>query len=207
MRKDSTLLAELNQSRIILISISITLGFWVATLGVNFTWSTDDYIRLAALTSQEGFELKDVKIINITTANEMYMAVKKYLKSNIAIFTAAVSDIKPKKIIKHKIKKEKFKKISLINNADIVKKICSSKKLRPQLVIGFAAETENLISNATKKIKDKGCDWIVGNEVNKNNKVFGSDFNKIILKYSLGDIIMLRIIRNGNARYVAYEIS
>ncbi len=123
----------------------------------------------------------NVKIINIITAEEMYKTVRKCLKTDIAIFTAAVSDIKPTKKIKQKIKREKFKNITLMNNPDIVKKICSSKKLRPQLVISFAAETENLITNATKKIKAKGSDWIVGNKIDKNNRVFGSDFNKIIL--------------------------
>jgi len=56
-----------------------------------------------------------------------------------------------------------------------------NKKKRPKLVIGFAAETKNIINNSLKKIKTKGCDWIVGNEIGDKNKVFGSDYNKIVI--------------------------
>ena len=73
------------------------------------------------------------------------------------------------------------RKITLTNNPDIIKNICLKKNKRPQLVIGFALETKNLVTNALKKIKIKGCDWIVANELNKQNKVFGSDFNKIVI--------------------------
>ena len=123
----------------------------------------------------------NVKTIKVKTANEMNIAVQKNLPANIAIFAAAVSDIKPKKIKNYKIKNDKLINIQLIKNPDIIKNVSLNKKKRPQLVIGFALETDNIIDNSLKKIKSKRCDWIIANKLDKNNQVFGSDFNKITL--------------------------
>ena len=123
----------------------------------------------------------NVKIINIKTAKEMNMVVKKNLTADVAIFTAAVSDVRPKKLKNYKIKKDKLKKISLISNPDIIKNVSLNKKNRPKLTIGFALETSNEINNSLIKIKSKKCDWIIANKVSKDNQVFGSDFNKISL--------------------------
>ena len=123
----------------------------------------------------------NVKIINIKTAKEMNMVVKKNLTADVAIFTAAVSDVRPKKLKNYKIKKDKLKKISLISNPDIIKNVSLNKKKRPKLTIGFALETSNEINNSLIKIKSKKCDWIIANKVSKDNQVFGSDFNKISL--------------------------
>lgn len=119
------------------------------------------------------------KLIKIRSAKEMYAAVKKNLKTDIAIFTAAVSDAKPKKISKFKIKKENFKNITLKKNKDILMDVALSKSSRPKVVIGFAAETNNHLKNAKKKLTEKNCDAIIVNKINKNNKVFGSDKNKV----------------------------
>jgi len=123
----------------------------------------------------------NVKTIKVKTANEMNIAVQKNLPANIAIFASAVSDIKPKKIKNYKIKNDKLINIPLIKNPDIIKNVSLNKKKRPQLVIGFALETDNIIDNSLKKIKSKRCDWIIANKLSKNNQVFGSDFNKITL--------------------------
>ena len=123
----------------------------------------------------------NVKIIKIKTASEMNAEVKKNLFADIAIFAAAVSDIRTKKLKNYKIKKNKLKNISLINTSDIIKSVSLNKKKRPRLVIGFALETNNEINNSLIKIKSKGCDWIITNKLSKNNQVFGSDFNKITL--------------------------
>ena len=123
----------------------------------------------------------NVKIINIKTAKEMNMVVKKNLTADVAVFTAAVSDVRPKKLKNYKIKKDKLKKISLISNPDIIKNVSLNKKKRPKLTIGFALETSNEINNSLIKIKSKKCDWIIANKVGKDNQVFGSDFNKISL--------------------------
>ena len=119
------------------------------------------------------------KLIKISTAKEMYIAVKKNLKTDIAIFTAAVVDASPKNFSKIKIKKENFKKIDLKKNKDILYEVSSLKKGRPRIVIGFAAETTNHIKNAKDKLIKKKCDAIVVNKIEKNNQVFGSEMNKI----------------------------
>ena len=100
-------------------------------------------------------------------------------KVDIAFFTAAVSDFSPIKFNKTKIKKENISKIDLKKNMDILKSISSLKKNRPNLVIGFAAETDNHILNAKKKLVEKKCDIIVVNKIDKKNQVFGSNFNKV----------------------------
>ena len=119
------------------------------------------------------------KLIKIQTADEMYKAVKKNLKTDIAIFTAAVADASPKKFSNVKIKKEHFKKINLKKNKDILYEASLSKKNRPKIVIGFAAETTNHIKNAKTKLIKKHCDAIIVNKIDKKNQVFGSDMNKI----------------------------
>tara|TARA_Y100001970_G_C14240591_1_gene864680 strand:- start:2021 stop:3184 length:1164 start_codon:yes stop_codon:yes gene_type:complete len=118
------------------------------------------------------------KLIKVKTANEMFNAVKKNIRVDIAIFAAAVSDVSPKKFSQIKIKKNKLNFIDLVNNKDIVKEISCSKKLRPKIVIGFAAETNNHFKNASAKLFNKKCDAIILNKIN-NNMVFGSDYNQI----------------------------
>jgi len=119
------------------------------------------------------------KLIKVKTAKEMSIAAKKYSGVDIAIFTAAVSDASPRKLSNSKIKKENLKNIILKKNTDILHNISSLKKNRPNIVIGFAAETTNHINNAKKKLKTKKCDAIIVNKINNNNKVFGSDHNKV----------------------------
>ena len=109
----------------------------------------------------------------------MLKAVKENSRVDIAIFTAAVSDVSPKKKFKIKIKKENLNNISLTKNKDILYEISSLKKNRPKIVVGFAAETNNHIKNARKKLLNKKCDAIVVNKIDKNNQVFGSDLNKV----------------------------
>ena len=118
------------------------------------------------------------KLIKVKTAKEMFTAVKKHSEVDIAIFTAAVSDASPRKLFNYKIKKENLKNIILKKNRDILQNISSLKKNRPNIVIGFAAETTNHINNAKKKLQSKKCDAIIVNKID-NNKVFGSDHNKV----------------------------
>ena len=122
----------------------------------------------------------NIKVINITTAKEMFNSVKKIKNADIAICNAAVSDWTIKKPSNTKIKKNtKNPKINLISNPDILKSIAKRKINRPKLVIGFAAETNDLINNATKKLKEKECDWIIANDVLKDPDIFGGEKNKI----------------------------
>ena len=123
------------------------------------------------------------KIIKVKTAKEMMRAVKKNINVDIAIFAAAVSDISPKKTLNKKIKKEYLENIFFKKNDDILSKISSLKRNRPKIVIGFAAETDNAIQNAKKKLLDKKCDAIILNKIDKKNKIFGEDTNKVSFIY------------------------
>ena len=119
------------------------------------------------------------RLIKVKTAKEMYNAVKKNIKVDIAIFAAAVSDLTPLNKSKNKIKKDDLQIIKLKRNKDILKEISHLKKNRPRVIIGFAAETRDHISNARKKLFEKKCDAIIVNKINKYNDVFNSDFNKV----------------------------
>ena len=149
----------------------------------------------------------NVKIINVNTSKEMDKAVHNSLPADIAIFAAAVSDIKPKVTQNYKIKKHKLKKILLNKTPDIIKRISSNKTKRPKLVIGFALETNNEIQNSLKKIKSKGCDWIIANKLNKNNQVFGSDYNKIILIKKNKKIKYKKMTKINVAKNIVSEIA
>ena len=125
---------------------------------------------------------QSVNTIHVETANEMLQAVKNSLPADIAIMTAAVSDWQVKNAKSKKIKKSNANKsptLSLTENPDILSYVGKLKKNRPKLVIGFAAESENLIKNAKSKLLNKNADWIIANKIEKNNSVFGSDKNNI----------------------------
>ena len=120
------------------------------------------------------------KIINVESAREMYDAVFKNGPYNVAICAAAVSDWYVDNKNSKKIKKSFLKspQISLKENPDILSDISKSKN-RPELVIGFAAETDDLINNAKSKLNQKGCDIIVANKIDNKSSVFGNLENKV----------------------------
>ena len=127
--------------------------------------------------------LKDIvgaKNIHVSNANQMFEAVKKESKdSDVLIMAAAVSDWTPASYVNSKIKKTKKNtwQIDLIKTPDILKSI----KNKELIKIGFSAETDDLIANATKKLKEKELDFIVANDVTKENSGFSSDNNKVFL--------------------------
>ena len=128
-------------------------------------------------------KLNGIKTIHIETAKEMLEACENELPADIAICAAAVCDWTPKTFEDHKIKKRKNDKglqIQLTENPDILKTIATHKH-RPNLVIGFAAETNDLIPNAQEKLTNKNCDWILTNDVSNDENVFGSDENHVYL--------------------------
>ncbi len=126
---------------------------------------------------------KNIKLIKVQSAEEMYEETKKSLPVDIVVSAAAVGDFKVSQIKKNKIKKQDITKLELEKNKDILKFLSTHNSLRPKLVIGFAAETNNIIKNAEEKIKTKYCDWIIANDVSKSEIGFASDFNEVSIIY------------------------
>ena len=120
-----------------------------------------------------------VKAINVNSAIEMYERTIENLPVDVAVFGAAVADFKMKEIKSNKIKKENFEKLEIEKNKDILGNISKHNRLRPKIVIGFAAETNNLDANARKKLNEKNCDWIIANDVSNKRIGFDSEYNEV----------------------------
>ena len=130
-----------------------------------------------------------VKTVHVETAREMLQAVERALPVDVAIFAAAVADWRVANAGQQKIKKaagQATPALSLVENPDILSTIAHRKTRRPQLVIGFAAETENVIGNARAKLASKGCDWILANDVSPQTGIMGGDRNTIELVTATG---------------------
>ena len=125
----------------------------------------------------------NINLINVETAEEMFRATLNNLPADVAIFSAAVGDYKVKNISKEKIKKVSNLNLELEKNVDILNYISNHNSLRPKLVIGFAAETNNLEKYANKKLNEKNCDWIIANDVSNKKIGFNSDFNEVSIFY------------------------
>ena len=113
----------------------------------------------------------------------MFRATQQNLPTDIAIFSAAVADFKINQKNEDKIKKQDTLTLKLEKNIDILNYISNHNSMRPKLVIGFAAETNNLDKNAFAKLTDKNCDWIIANDVSKKNSGFDSDYNEVTIHY------------------------
>ena len=125
----------------------------------------------------------DINLIKVETAEEMFQATLNSLPADVAIFSAAVGDYKIKEISKIKIKKEDKLNLELEKNVDILNYVSNHNSLRPKLVVGFAAETNNLEKYADKKLNEKNCDWIIANDVSNEKIGFNSDFNEVSIFY------------------------
>ena len=125
----------------------------------------------------------DIKLIEVETADEMFMETQKNLPADVAVFSAAVADFKVNKKYKNKIKKQDSLNLNLEKNVDILSYVSNHNSMRPELVIGFAAETDNVENNAEKKLNNKNCDWIVANDVSNKKIGFSSDFNEVTIYY------------------------
>ena len=123
----------------------------------------------------------DLDVKRITTGEEMINEVKKNLPVDIAVCAAAVTDFKTKIKNKNKIKKDKniFNSIKFEKNYDILEYLGKNNKLKPKMLVGFSAETENLIDNSIKKFNQKYCDMIIANDVSKKDTGFNVDYNKV----------------------------
>ena len=151
--------------------------------------------ELAKSLSKKGFETtlisgptnlkvsSDIKLVKVETADEMFKATQNNLPTDVAIFSAAVADFKMKEEKKEKIKKENFINLNFEKNIDILNYVSKHNSLRPKLVIGFSAETNNIEENSKKKLIEKNCDWIIANDVSNKSIGFNSDFNEVTIFY------------------------
>lgn len=146
------------------------------------------------------------KIINVESADEMYENVLEFKDSDVVIMTAAVSDYKPSNFSNQKIKKnDDDLVIELSRNKDILFEIGKIKE--SQLLVGFAAETENIKEYANKKLKKKNLDFIVANDVSKKEIGFGSDLNKVTIYDNLGNEEDLELMsKKGVAKEIINKI-
>ena len=125
-----------------------------------------------------------VKMVKVETAVQMLDACESTLPVDVAILAAAVSDWRVETAEISKIKKGSDKKppaLTLVENPDILATLSAVGNARPRLVIGFAAETDDVIANATQKRAKKGCDWIVANDVKPETGTFGGNANTVHL--------------------------
>ncbi|MGI8525306.1 MAG: bifunctional phosphopantothenoylcysteine decarboxylase/phosphopantothenate--cysteine ligase CoaBC [Pseudolabrys sp.] len=125
-----------------------------------------------------------VSVVHVESARQMHAAVDQALPADVAIFAAAVADWRVDNAQNQKIKKApgaRIPALSLTENPDILAGVAHRTKHRPRLVIGFAAETQNIAANAKAKLASKGCDWIVANDVSPQTGIMGGDRNTVSL--------------------------
>ena len=149
---------------------------------------------------------KEIKSKKIFTADEMFAEVRKSLPVDIAVCAAAVSDFKPVKKNKNKIKKDQGSRryIELEKNIDILEYLGKNNRYRPKLVVGFSAETEKLNKNSLLKMRKKNCDLIVANNVSKKDLGFNSDYNEVSIFDSNGNI---KLIKKNKKSIIASKIA
>ena len=125
---------------------------------------------------------ENVNIIRVETADQMYDETKKVLPVDIAVCTAAVTDFKPEKYETKKIKEDNLN-LKFKRNIDILEFLSKNNSQRPKLVIGFAAETNNILKFAKDKKNNKYCDWIIANDISNPEIGFGSEYNAVSIIY------------------------
>jgi len=133
--------------------------------------------------------LNGIKIVNVKSAEDMFLAVKKHLPADIVVCSAAVADFKPKKFINKKLKKgSNFKSLNLVKTYDILEFLGKNNKHRPKIVIGFSAETDNLIQNSIKKLREKNSDFIIANDISQKGVGFNADYNEVSIIDQKGNV-------------------
>ena len=160
----------------------------------NYSSGKQGY-EIARAFSENGFETtlitgptnlkipENVRCIEVISGDQMLNETIKNLPVDIAVFTAAVSDFKIKSYSGSKIKKTENLELSLEKNIDILSYVSKHNSLRPKIVIGFSAETNDLEINSLKKLNSKNCDWIVANDVSKKDIGFNADDNEVSIFY------------------------
>ena len=124
-----------------------------------------------------------INLIKVETAEEMLKATQESLPVDVAVFSAAVADYKTKNTEHNKIKKNDSLILSLEKNVDILNFVSNHNLHRPNIVIGFAAETNDLEENSLKKLSEKNCDWLISNDVSNDTIGFDSDYNEVTIYY------------------------
>ena len=150
-----------------------------------------------------------VDVYPVQTAQDMLAAVEGLLPVDAAVFAAAVADWRIAGAHEQKIKKRSSGDLPVLQfaeNPDILARV-SVHDLRPQLVVGFAAETENVINNATAKRLRKGCDWIVANDVGPETSIMGGTHNKVTVIDAVGAETWDEMPKIGVARQLALRIA
>ena len=160
----------------------------------NYSSGKQGY-EIARAFSENGFETtlitgptnlkipENVRCIKVISGDQMLNETIKNLPVDIAVFTAAVSDFKIKSYSDNKIKKTENLELSLEKNIDILSYVSKHNSLRPKIVIGFSAETNDLEINSLKKLNSKNCDWIIANDVSKKDIGFNADDNEVSIFY------------------------
>jgi len=145
---------------------------------------------------------ESVNIVKVETADQMYAETKKALPVDIAVCTAAITDFKPEKYEEKKIKKDSLN-LNFKRNIDILEFLSKNNLQRPKLVVGFAAETNDILKFAKEKKNKKHCDWIIANDVSNPEIGFNSDYNAVSIIY--GDKV--EIIKKNLKSYIANKIA
>ncbi len=150
-----------------------------------------------------------VGVIKVQTAAQMADAVEAALPADAAVFAAAVADWRVKTASDKKMKKDgkSLPKLDFAENPDILAGVAQRKKNRPQLVVGFAAETDDVEANATAKRKRKGCDWIVANDVRPETGIMGGTENAVTLITKDGADAWPRLSKDQVAAKLAAKIA
>ena len=148
-----------------------------------------------------------VERISVESAGDMLAACENALPADVAICVAAVADWRPSQVAPAKIKKDKsgIPKLALAENPDILAILSKPGKKRPKLVIGFAAETNDVEAHARAKIAKKGCDWIVANDV--SGDVMGGAENEVLLITRDSAEAWPRMAKDAVARKLAAEVA
>jgi len=150
-----------------------------------------------------------IETITIESAAEMLESCKNSLPADIAVFAAAVADWTPETYNPSKMKKtsDTAMTLNLKQNPDILATLSAKGTMRPRLVVGFAAETDDVVTNAKAKLAKKGCDWIVANSVNAENPVFSSNENQVYLITSANTEEWPRASKDDVARKLGERIA
>jgi len=150
-----------------------------------------------------------VHIVEVQTAAEMLAAVKAVLPVNVAIFAAAVADWRVTSASDSKIKKQNgaIPTLEFAENPDILATVSQMKTGRPELVVGFAAETDDVIAHATAKRLRKGCDWIVANDVSPETGIMGGSENAVTVISDAGAESWPRMGKEAVAHKLAERIA